>query len=223
MNRLLLPISLMIALNGCTQTGHLAQSAADDDSAVGAQPQTFVFECADDYDFVARIEADKAWLFLPGKTIGLPLTRSDAGFEYASGSDSFRRLGESADLETGSTRHVGCRNNRTKAIWEHAKLNGVDFRATGNEPGWYLEISNRNDILLVTDYGQATFRFADARRESEPHRSTTIYNARSGNDQLKIVITGAPCTDSMSGDAFPATVSVRLNDRRYSGCGKALH
>ena len=223
MYRLSLMAGLIIALNSCAQSGNQQQASAEDRRADRVQPQTFVFECAADYGFIARTEADKAWLFLPGRTIDLPLRQSEAGFEYASGSDTFRREGEEADLETGTTKHTACRNNRAKAIWEHAKLNGVDFRATGNEPGWYLEISRRDNILLVTDYGQTTLRFADSSIASEPRGRTTTYRARSGSDLLEIAITGAPCMDSMSGESFPATVSVRLNDKRYAGCGRALH
>ncbi len=223
MYRLFFPTGLVLALCSCTPTVHQTQASVDDAGTGGAPPQTFVFECADDYQFVARIESDKAWLFLPGRTISLPLAQSDAGFEYTDGSDTFRRRGDEADFANSATKHTACRNNRAKAIWEHAKLNGVDFRATGNEPGWYLEISNRHDILLVTDYGQTTSRFADASIESEPHGRTTTYSARSGSDLLSVVITGAPCMDTMSGESFPATVSVRLNDKRYSGCGRALH
>lgn len=44
-------------------------------------------------------------------------------------------------LEVGKKRHVHCKNNRAEAIWEDAKLRGVDFRAVGNEPGWHLELT----------------------------------------------------------------------------------
>ena len=40
------------------------------------QAVTYVYECDDDYNFVARIEGDKAWLFLPAGTVSLPQTPS---------------------------------------------------------------------------------------------------------------------------------------------------
>ena len=212
---------LLLAVSSCMQTD--SEQPATDGTATDSGIQTFVYECPDDFSFIARVEQDKAWLFLPGRTIDLPRVETDTGASYTSGNDTFRYDGEQAALATGAIKHTGCINNRASAIWEHAKLNGVDFRATGNEPGWYMEISNSEDIMLVTDYGNSRYRFTASNIKSEPHSRTTVYNARSNDDLLEVVITGQPCRDSMSGEAFPASVAVRLNDRRYSGCGKALH
>jgi putative lipoprotein len=86
-----------------------------------------------------------------------------------------------------------------------------------------MEISNKQDILLVTDYGQRTYRFPSSIIKSEPNDRTTIYSASSNDNVIEVVIKGDPCRDSMSGEAFAATVSVVVNDKRYTGCGKALH
>jgi len=77
--------------------------------------------------------------------------------------------------------------------------------------------------LLVTDYGQRTYRFTSSSIKPEPANRTTTYSASSNNDMIEVVIKGEPCRDSMSGEAFAATVSVVINDKHYSGCGKALH
>lgn len=188
-----------------------------------AAVQTFVFECPEGFSFVARVEPDKAWLFLPGITIDLPRVPSASGAKFAADGYTFWSKGDEAMMDTGANSYKGCRNNRASAIWEHAKLSGVDFRATGNEPGWYLEISNKEDILLVTDYGNSRYRFNAATIKSDPHSRTTIYTARSGDDRVEITITGDPCRDSMSGESFAATVSVLLNESRFRGCGRALH
>ena len=185
--------------------------------------QTFVYECPGDFSFVARIENDKAWLFLPGNTLNLPRVESASGAKFTAAGGTFWSKGDEAMLETSAGRHAGCLNNRAKAIWEHAKLNGVDFRAIGNEPGWYLEISNKMEILLVTDYGEQTRRYTASSIQSSPHSRTGIYHAGDSGKPVEIIIEGQPCSDSMSGEAFPATVSVSVNNRLYSGCGKALH
>lgn len=216
MKHTLLVTIVLISFASCVPT-RPGQSSSDDAA------QTFVYECPGDYSFVARVETDKAWLFLPGNTLKLTRQASASENQYSNDSTVFRREGDEATLETGTGSHSGCRNNRAKAIWEHAKLNGVDFRATGNEPGWYMEISNKTDILLVTDYGQNTFRFESSTIASDPHSKTTVFNAHNVKDRVEVVITGKPCTDSMSGEAFPATVSVLINNREYPGCGRALH
>ena len=185
--------------------------------------RTYVYDCDPEFSFIARIEPGKAWLFLPGKTIDLPQVVSASGAKYSAEGYSFWSKGEEATLETDMNQHTGCINNRARAIWEHAKLNGVDFRAVGNEPGWTMEISNKQDLLLVTDYGQQTYRFSSAIMKTELHGRTTIYNAKNDNDMVEIVIRGKPCRDSMSGEAFSTTVSVLLNNNQYTGCGRPLY
>lgn len=211
-----------MALSGCTYTA-TDHEAHTETPAAETKAQTFVYECPDDFDFVARTETGKVWLFLPGKTIDLPHVPSASGTRYSNGSDTFWSKADEALIETSDGKHAGCRNNRARAIWEHAKLNGVDFRALGNEPGWYMEISNKQDILLVTDYGQRTYRFLSSIIKSEPNNRTTIYSASINDSTIEVVIKGDACRDSMSGEAFSATVSVRIDNKKYHGCGKALH
>jgi len=211
-----------IALSSCAYTS-TDNEAHTEIPASKIKLQTFVYECPDDFNFVARIETNRAWIFLPGNTIDLPQVPSASGTKYSNGSDTFWSKAGEAMIETGKDKHAGCRNNRARAIWEHAKLNGVDFRALGNEPGWYMEISNRHDILLVTDYGQRKYNFTSSVIKSPPDSRTTIYNASNDDSMIEVVIKGEPCRDSMSGEAFSATVSVVVNDKRYTGCGKALH
>jgi membrane-bound inhibitor of C-type lysozyme/uncharacterized membrane protein len=222
MNKALNILLCNLALYGCA-CSYSDNEAQTDIPATETEARTFVYECPDDYSFVARTETGKVWLFLPGKTIDLPQVPSASGTKYSSGSDTFWSKADEALIETGDEKHAGCRNNRARAIWEHAKLNGVDFRALGNEPGWYIEISNKRDILLVTDYGQRTYRFPSSSIKPEPDNRTTIYSASSDDSMIEVIIKGDPCRDSMSGEEFSATVSVVINDRRYTGCGKALH
>ena len=212
-----------IMLNSCAYTQPDDVSPDIRASTTVTDAQTYVYECPDDFSFVARTETDRAWLFLPGTTLDLVQVQSASGTKYTNGSVSFWRNNNEAVIEYEEIKHTGCKNNRARAIWEHAKLNGVDFRALGNEPGWYMEISNKRDILLVTDYGQQTYRFTSAIINSKPHERTTSYHAQSNGNSVEIVIKGMPCRDSMSGEAFSAAVTVLINNKRYMGCGKALH
>jgi len=223
MNRALIIILCLVTLYSCEYMHPDDASPASDKSITAISVQTYVYECPDDFSFIARIENDKAWLFLPGKTINLPQVQSASGSKYTSNGYTFRSKGEEAMIKSSEGKHSGCKNNRAKAIWEQAKLNGADFRAVGNEPGWHMEISNKRDIVLVTDYGQHTYRLTSSVIKSLPHSNTTIYNASNNGNMIEVVIKGDPCRDSMSGETFAATVSVLVNEKRYSGCGKALH
>ena len=212
-----------LALSGCTTQQPEDQNPAAASAAAGSV-QTFVFECTRDFSFVARTETNRVWLFLPGNTIELPRVRSASGEKFSADGDTFWNKGDEAMIEAGTLEYAGCKNNRARAIWEHAKLNGVDFRAVGNEPGWYMEISNRKEILLVTDYGQQTRRLTAKSIQSSPETRTTVYHAANDETVVEVVLEGKPCSDTMSGEAFPTTVSVNVEgDRFYSGCGKPLH
>lgn len=192
-------------------------------TTTAVSPQTFVFECEQSYTFTARIEGEQAWLFLPEKTISMSLVSSGSGIEYSDGKMVFWNKGDEARLASApNVQHV-CRNNRYLAIWEHAKLKGVDFRAVGNEPGWYLEISKGRKLLFVSDYGQSRYEFDTPEPEGDAVNRRTVYRSRKNGHSLEVLLLGQKCRDTMRGDLFESTVMVTLDGRAYKGCGKALH
>jgi uncharacterized membrane protein len=105
-------------------------------------------------------------------------------------------------------------------VWHQAKLRGVAFRAIGQEPGWLLEITNGEEILLITDYGQ--------NRNSYPYVEPIVYQEERRtqyvleNYGVTVEIRGERCTDVMSGEEFEVSVSIIMTDRRLEGCGRAL-
>ena len=218
LSSLLMLCGLLLA--ACTGAGTRGETETP---SVQVPPRTYVFECGAGYRFTARIEGEKAWLFLPGNTVSLPQVPSGPGAKYSDGRMTFWSKADEALLETVGKTHRGCRNNRAMAIWEHAKLNGVDFRAVGNEPGWHLEISQGRKIVFVSDYGQSRYEFTTPEPLNDPEARTATYRVLSDEHILEVVIAGRPCRDSMRGDSFESTVTVTLDGRRYRGCGKALH
>ncbi len=105
-------------------------------------------------------------------------------------------------------------------VWHQAKLRGVSFRAIGQEPAWLLEITNGTEILLVTNYGET--------RSSLPYVEPVVHQEQRrrvfalGADSAVVEILGEPCQDVMSGEQFPASVTIRLSDTTLEGCGRAL-
>lgn len=190
-------------------------------SAVAAQ--TYVYECSDNFSFVVRIEGEKTWLFLPKKTVPLPHVPSASGAKYQDGQITFWSKGDEALIEDGQETHRNCRNNRAKAIWEHAKLGGVDFRAVGNEPGWYLELKKFGHSVFVADYGQRRYEFAAPAPMIEQQGRVATYRIQANEHELIIVLQGQRCRDSMSGEPFETTVTVIFDDKEYQGCGRPLH
>ena len=63
-------------------------------------------------------------------------------------------------------------------VWHAAKLRGVAFRAIGQEPGWLLEITNGEEILLVTDYGsnQSSMPYVEPVVYQEERRTQYVLN-----------------------------------------------
>ena len=104
-------------------------------------------------------------------------------------------------------------------VWHAAKLRGVAFRAIGQEPGWLLEITNGEEILLVTDYGQNRNAYPYVEPQEDKAARKTVFPV---DDTTRVLIEGKPCTDSMSGESFEVTVTVTLGEKTLQGCGRAL-
>lgn len=217
-------IIVVMLLSGCTgRTTEDNANRSNNPSIVRGTPKTFVYECSNDFSFVARVEDDIVWVFLPYKTLKLTREPSASGEKFSDSQTLFWAKKNTALLEYNRTKYRNCINNRARAIWEHAKLNGVDFRAVGNEPGWYLEIRAADTILFVGDYGNARYEFHAPHPLTEQPARKTIYQTKAGDKSLTVIIEGRSCNDSMSGEAFEATVQVQLNQIGHQGCGRALH
>jgi putative lipoprotein len=209
--------------------GYPAQAEVLVAPAVGshqtAPPATFYYECTG-LSFTARYDQRGLFLFLPQETVLLPEAPAASGAKYSDGRVTFWSQGEEAIVESGGRAYKDCRNDRRRAVWEDAKLNGVDFRAVGNEPGWYLDVYDKGTperIDFVADYGRDYYTFPQVQRETLQAPPRTRYLARIGPHRLEVTLEPGPCADSMSGEPFAARVSVKLDNRSFVGCGRALH
>lgn len=183
--------------------------------------QTFVYECAQKKQFVIQLEEEKAWLLTRVDSLSLDLNKTASQAQYVAEGYQFVQDGYEASLKTPSEVYANCSNNRYKAIWEDAKLRGNDFRAIGNEPGWYLEIAEKGaKSLLVTDYGKERYELSLPRPHSSSQTRTTRYRIKGF---LDITLVGKRCQDSMTGLWYPTRVRIELDGKTYRGCGKALH
>lgn len=120
-----------------------------------------------------------------------------------------------------SPRAVGGPSTASTPAAGRSQLSGVDFRATGNEPGWHMEIANGEKILLVTDYGENRFEFPASPPDSSDGK--TVYDVRAAGHHLETIIEDRSCIDSMSGRAFQSTVAVTIDGKKYNGCGGPPH
>lgn len=130
---------------------------------------------------------------------------------------------ESVELSVGDERFTACHENRLRSVWEHAKLTGVDFRATGEDPGWYLEIrdGDRLDFRSALDEALLTLQMSAIRLQSGAAGAS--YRSTAGSLQIVAEISATPCTVADGLGLSGVTVVVTQGERRLGGCGRPLH
>lgn len=105
--------------------------------------------------------------------------------------------------------------------WENARAAGVDFRAIGQEPGWIVDIYARDKIVALLGYGESLIEFPRP-EPTHPAEDTTLYATQAAGHSLSVEIRRLPCQDAMSGEAYPAAVSVVIDGRTLNGCGRTV-
>lgn len=173
------------------------------------------FHC-EGLSFAARFGDDRALLITADSLETLLQSRSASGARYTGDGTVLWNRGREAMLDRRGEHYADCQGMREPGPWSRARERGVDFRAAGNEPGWYLELDAGGDIHLVADYGEREARIPATEPERVP--GATVY--RAGGLELRIV--RQPCRDSMRGDLWPARVVVSLDGAEWRGCGMFL-
>ncbi len=211
---LLLP-GLLIACSGQSTTQRPPGSSSSDQ----ARGETLVYECSET-EFVARMMADEMAVWFEGRHLILLRVPSASGEKYESDDVVFWNKGDEAFVEMDNQRFDGCELAPKRVPWEDARRRGVDFRAVGNEPGWYVEIRHDSHILFVGQYGNERVLMTEPVSSTEGEVS--IYSASNGLNEMKVEIVDEPCTDTMAGDNFASQVTVTYAGKTYQGCGATL-
>ncbi len=216
---------MKLLLNGtCVLALLIATANAEPPASTAAQQQqgtVLAIEC-EDLDFVVEIMEQRAWLFLPEFSGSIPQVASASGNKYEGNNITFWMKGQDAILNYGKQSYEGCRNNPQRAVWEAAKLRGVDFMAKGNEPGWSLEITD-NTLVLVSDYGNKQYRIDNAQRKTDEQARTTVYQGSDGETDISVTLELKPCSDTMVDSSYETTVTAQVGEQTLRGCGSALH
>ncbi|WP_308911420.1 MliC family protein [Pseudokordiimonas caeni] len=183
---------------------------------------TWVLNCDGAGHMVVREVPGKVWLFLQGETLELPQAEAASGVRYTDNQWTAWAKGRDIMMLKDGNR-LECTNDARAAVWEHAKLNGVDFRAIGNEPGWLLEISNGDQLHLEADYGATIIDASLPLFAEDPDGLATRYSVETDDHRIDIELVSANCVDAMSGEAFETNVTIMLDGQKLTGCGKPLH
>jgi putative lipoprotein len=151
----------------------------------------------------------------------LPQLPSASGARYGDDSVVFWTKGGTATFERKGSPGVQCRENRARSLAADARLRGVEFRGTGNEPGWVLEAGPGTMLVFVTNYGEERHEFRDAAVSGDLATGRT-YSAVHDRTSLKATIRKEPCSDDMAGTPFGYSFVVEFGGRTYRGCGDGL-
>jgi putative lipoprotein len=167
------------------------------------------------------VDDDDAVLTLPWSDQVLRQQDADSGVRYARGGYAIQsRALEEATLEVPGQEELRCRPARLPSPWAVARDSGAFFRATGNEPGWVLELYDREDpvLRLELDGGERELLFDTVIEDPDGDG----YIAESPGNHAGIILVREPCRDSMVGWEFPYRVEMMLNDRELTACGRFL-
>lgn len=175
----------------------------------------------------AYFDEEQVRLYLAdGRVATLPQTISASGARYSDGSILFWNYGDEARLELDGFTYLLQELRDPIDPWERARRSGVNFRAIGQEPGWSLEIRDGTRIDLTLDYGDTKLTTPIFHPQIDSTTDRIIYHTRQPTSpvDLLVTITEQTCYDVMSGEEFPAAVSVVLlgNGSTYHGCGRWL-
>jgi membrane-bound inhibitor of C-type lysozyme len=213
----------MVFLFGC--------NAPPDGSPVGSfKPVTAVYDCVArerPFSIVTQTAEDGLHIWVPepfsARYVLLERVEVASGERYEHDGITAWSKGDEAMFEIDDIRVTECELNRRESIWEAAMLNGVDFRAVGNEPGWVLEISERTKLLFRYDYDASVIEATASEISPDPEASETVFTANTASGLLVITLRGQICSDTMIDESYETAVSIELGDRSFLGCGRALH
>lgn len=170
-------------------------------------------------DFMALDEG--AMLVLPWADIELEPVVSASGARYAGPDVEFWTRGQDeARLTLDNQEAQACHRSEGFSPWTRARQNGVRFRATGNEPGWLVEVARGDEptVSLNLDYGSRLLDFDEASWSDDGQ----VLTADSPGNHLELKLAETECVDTMVGWAFPIQVEMHLNDIELHACGRFL-
>lgn len=154
--------------------------------------------------------ADTMHLTIGKETIVMRPVEAASGARFAATGDpttTFWSKGDRATLVLRGQTFPECTPMETQT---------AAFRATGNEPGWRLAITDAK-MTFTGDYGQTPIEAPTTAVQTTA--TFRQYTGRSGAHELIARIFDRPCRDTMSGMPHPHEVMVMVDGKQLNGCG----
>jgi len=201
-----------------------APTVVPDDAPPEGVLHAYVWECDGDLTLDVRnlFREDAVTIALHEGERKLPLVVSASGAKYADETITFWTKGNEATFQRKGTPPVNCREVRAKSLLADARVRGVDYRGTGNEPGWMVEIGPATRLLFVTNFGEERHEFGDARTPGADSSGVTVFTARHGNEEINVTVARESCIDDMSGAEFDHRMVVEFAGQSLRGCAAAV-
>jgi membrane-bound inhibitor of C-type lysozyme len=186
--------------------------------------QAHVWQCTDGSAVQTRNIASPPALALRigNDTRTLPQVRAASGVRYEDAAMVFWTKGDTATLERKPAKTTECREIRAQSLLEDARVRGVTFRGTGNEPGWLLEIGPKNRVMFEDSYGSVRVVFESLSPRTDTQPGVTVIENTSSAYRLRATLQRKTCSDTMSDEIFPYTVEVEIEGAKRRGCGQPL-
>lgn len=171
----------------------------------------------------AKLRADGAYGLLASLrgADGSLLFVTDTRIPYTPGKDDVGEFVMTMVNGAASSSDTPPEGGKTSPVWDEARKRGVAFRAVGNEPGWWVEVTDTDPpvIRAELDYGERKVEVTKAMGIS----STFGFGGKTadGTDVLLRIYREA-CSDDMSGAAFDARAEFTVGAKTYRGCGSWL-
>lgn len=219
--------TLITLLAACSSCGLPAPSS--DDGLLGERGNTMVFDCArapgEPFELTLRRGPGELALWLPLE-FGIPytvLSQTEPDGPYREGDVTLVLRDDAADLTVGAAAFTGCSLDPLRSIWEHAKLSGVDFRAAGTDPDWFVEIGAGRSLHFRSRRNDTDVVVATPEPESDPAAMRTVYRAALDSREIEVEIVIASCAPPDVPAMMGSYTEVRLDGMTFVGCGRALH
>ncbi|NVO33388.1 META domain-containing protein [Hymenobacter lapidiphilus] len=132
-----------------------------------------------------------------------------------------------AAAEPASSGPVGAEKTEPASRWDAQRGRGVDFVAMGSEPFWSLELT-KGQMRFRTVAGADSLVLPLPAPSQAQDAPVLRYRALSAAGELTVTIAQRPCTNNMSGEVLPYTVTVQVRTsaqpaaREFAGCGRYL-
>ncbi|MEX0900810.1 MAG: hypothetical protein WD081_09005 [Gammaproteobacteria bacterium] len=180
------------------------------------------FWACDGYEFALRRGENTVALTLPGRDVELAAVGETRERRYARNEIALEYTAKDAlRLSVGLEEHV-CTPKSWGGPWQRAEDAGAAFRAVGQEPGWFVEVTPGGNLVAVLDYGERTITLP-APEVTPLDGGARGYQVEGDGQVIQLVIEPLTCFDGMSGQIHPETATLAVDGQRYQGCGVPLN